>query len=185
MRKPKKVYGPYDKKDGRQVIILQYEDKSRRTVSYPKYLMEVRLDRELDPDKETVDHIDRDFTNNEWWNLRVIERSRHAKEDATRRKPTEFTCAMCETVFEKDASYVYTNRKAGKAGPFCSRKCAGTYGMKVKKGEIEKVVVGGPMTGVAQCTSAAGTRSRAPSRSSRQKIKNSIVLLSEKKTSEL
>jgi len=141
MRKPKKVYGPYDKKDGRQVIILQYEDKSRRTVSYPKYLMEVRLDRELDPDKETVDHIDRDFTNNEWWNLRVIERSRHAKEDATRRKPTEFTCAMCETVFEKDASYVYTNRKAGKAGPFCSRKCAGTYGMKVKKGEIEKVVV--------------------------------------------
>jgi len=138
MREPKKVYGPYDKRDGRQVIILQYADKSRRTVSYPKYLMEVRLGRELDPDEETVDHIDRDFTNNEWWNLRVIERPRHTKEDAKRRKPAEFTCMICETVFEKNVSYVYTNRKAGKAGPFCSRKCAGTYGMKVKKGEIDK-----------------------------------------------
>jgi hypothetical protein len=138
MREPKKIYGPYDKRDGRQVIILQYEDKTRRTVSYPKYLMEVRLGRELDPDEETVDHIDRDFTNNEWWNLRVIERPRHTKEDAKRRKPAEFTCMICETVFEKNVSYVYTNRKAGKAGPFCSRECAGTYGMKVKKGEIDK-----------------------------------------------
>ena len=141
LRMPEKEYGPYDKKDGRQVIILKYEDGSRRTVSYPKWIMEKRLGRELDPDQETVDHIDRDFTNNEWWNLRVVERSRHVKEDAKRLKPATFVCMICETEFEKDASYVYTNRKDGKAGPFCSRKCAGTYGQKVKKGEIEKVVV--------------------------------------------
>lgn len=141
LRIPEKEYGPYDKTDGRQVIILKYSDGSRRTVSYPKWIMEKRLGRELDPDEETVDHIDRDFTNNEWWNLRVVERSRHVKEDAKRLKPAVFTCMMCETEFEKDASYVYTNRKDGKAGPFCSRKCAGIYGHKVKTGEIEKVEV--------------------------------------------
>ena len=136
-----KVYGPYDKKNGRQIVIVQDEEGKRRTISYPKFLMEQRLGRELDPNKETVDHIDRDFKNNDPLNLRIIERSQHLKEDVKRRKPAELLCEVCNEKFIKNASYIYTNRKDGKAGPFCSRKCAGTYTMDVRQGKREPLVV--------------------------------------------
>jgi len=42
-----KVYGPYTRKDGRQHVIL-YENGTRKTVSYPKYLLETKLGRPLD-----------------------------------------------------------------------------------------------------------------------------------------
>ena len=56
----KKVYGPYRKSDGRQIVIIK-DINGTRTVSFPKYIMEEHLGRELHPDKETVDHIDFNF----------------------------------------------------------------------------------------------------------------------------
>ena len=38
-------------------IVLQYSDKSKKTISYPKYIMECYLKRYLN-EEETVDHID-------------------------------------------------------------------------------------------------------------------------------
>jgi hypothetical protein len=55
----KKVHGPYTRQqDGRQHVVVVFVDLSKKTISYPKYLMEQKLGRELDPDLETIDHID-------------------------------------------------------------------------------------------------------------------------------
>lgn len=133
-----KVYGPYLRKDGRKHVIIIYDNGQRRTVSYPKYIMEEYLDRELDPDLETVDHIDRNIENNNISNLRIIERKKHASEDAERVKRLTFICPMCKKEFTpEDISKVITERKRNKAGPFCSKSCAGKYGAYIQYGYIK------------------------------------------------
>jgi len=69
-----KIYGPYTRADGRKHII-KYDPStgSRKTVSYPKHLMEKYLGRALLP-TETVDHIDDNFYNDDINNLQVISR---------------------------------------------------------------------------------------------------------------
>ena len=163
-----KVYGPYLRKDGRQHVILIYENGRRRTVSYPKFLVEQRLGRELDPDTETIDHLDTDFNNNNIDNLRILDRKTHAAEDATYLVPTEFECPLCGAHFSLSGLRLHwakDNRKQGKAGPFCSRRCAGVYGSNVGHGNISKLevkeiitkkekrpkTIGNPNTGVHKC----------------------------------
>ena len=135
-----KIYGPYVRKDGRKHVCIVFNDGSRKTVSYPKYLIEKHLNRYLIGD-ETVDHIDRDFTNDDISNLRVIDRIQHAKDDALRVTTTvEATCVWCK-------SYMglinhRSRSKNIKSGPFCSRKCSGEYGASVQNGgnKLDKAV---------------------------------------------
>jgi hypothetical protein len=128
-----KIYGPYTGKDGRQRIIV-YENGKRTTVSYPKYLLEQKLSRPLLPD-ETCDHIDGDFTNNSLDNLQVLSRIDNIRKHASL-KPREigtFTCPECLVSFTTHMKDARHNRKKGKAGPFCSRSCAGKYGQRLNK----------------------------------------------------
>lgn len=67
----KYVYGPYQGKDGRFRVIV-----NRKTVSYPKYLIEQSLGIKLDKN-ETVHHIDGNPANNSIDNLQVISRRKH------------------------------------------------------------------------------------------------------------
>jgi len=49
-----KLYGPYiSKQDGRKRLVVVFPDRKRKTLSYPKYLVEKYLNRYLG-DKETV-----------------------------------------------------------------------------------------------------------------------------------
>lgn len=125
-----RVYGPYLRKDGRQHVIV-ITGSNRRTVSYPKFLMEQKLGRQLDPDLETVDHIDGDFTNNNFSNLRIISRSQHTKEDAVRAVSITQACVWCGCTLRRQRRHVNQNATAGKAGPFC-RPCAGKYGTDIQ-----------------------------------------------------
>ncbi len=123
-------------------MIIRYPDRSQRTVSYTKYLLELELGRELDPHKETVDHKDRNKNNNSPVNLKLLKRSDHAKEDAWRVKSSTFICPQCNIEFTKiNGKDMHNNRKKGKAGPFCSRPCAGKYGAEVGHGKREKLSV--------------------------------------------
>jgi hypothetical protein len=135
-----KTYGPYKNSEGRYFIIIIFDNGKRRTVSYPKYIMEQYLGRELDPDKETIDHIDGDFTNNNLSNLRIINRSDHAKNDVKRVKLGNYICPQCNKQFKAKCKDVDHNRKNGKAGPFCSRSCAGKYSANIQwhNGKIYK-----------------------------------------------
>lgn len=140
-----KIYGPYRRKDGRQHVLgVHLSDKSRITVSYPKYLVEINMNRYLGPN-ETVDHIDCDFQNNELTNLRVLDRRHHCREDSKRLKlePVSFICPICKVTFILSGTklrslYRDQTRKAlTKAGPFCSKSCVGLYGAKVQNGKMK------------------------------------------------
>jgi hypothetical protein len=133
-----KIYGPYLRKDGRKHICAIFSDGSRKTVSYPKYLMEVYLNRYLE-ENETVDHIDRDFTNDDISNLRIVSKSQHTKDDVKRRKLLSGKCIWCNSFMEVVNNH---HRMRGKAGPFCSRRCSGQYGASIQSGgkKLEKAL---------------------------------------------
>ena len=81
----------------------------------------------------TVDHLDRDKTNDDLSNLVVRPRSEHIKLDATRVKVSPVLCPICGTEFipsKAQRSKYHSER----AGPFCSRSCAGKYGKSVQMG---------------------------------------------------
>ncbi len=127
-----KVYGPYLRKDGRQHVII-IDNGKRRTVSYPKYIMEKELGRNLHPDLETVHHIDGNFNNNELSNLQIIERTAHVRLDSKGADGQTHKCPVCEKEFFLEERTFRNNQMLQKkAGPFCSRKCAGIYGQKVQ-----------------------------------------------------
>jgi hypothetical protein len=122
------VYGPYKVHDGRQIVVLiDKKSGKRRTVSYPKWIMEKHLGKELDRDQGTVDHWDSNIDNNSLDNLRVIDRKEHSRQDTRRVKNQKFNCAWCKKEFERSPRLIRDKSKKKSGGPFCSRKCSGTY----------------------------------------------------------
>lgn len=122
------VYGPYARKDGRQHVI-HYDGVTRRTQSYPRYLMEQHLGRELLPE-EHVDHVDGDATNNALENLQLLTQTannqKSIKERAVQAEWLEFECPVCGDFFMLEArTYRYNQLKQKKAGPYCSKSCTG------------------------------------------------------------
>jgi predicted RNA-binding Zn-ribbon protein involved in translation (DUF1610 family) len=133
----KTVYGPYYREDGRQHIFLYDSiNKLRRTVSFPKILFELLHGVRL-KDDETVDHIDNNYRNNDISNLQILKRAdniRKAFVDYGKvAKYVEFKCPMCGEDSRKKESDVRNNRRVGKAGPFCGRRCAGKFSTKIKR----------------------------------------------------
>ncbi len=131
-----KVYGPYTRKDGRQMVVL-YDGEHTITMSYPKFLVEEKLGRILS-DTETIDHLNGDFTDNDFENIRIVERAEHAKDDVIRIAGATLTCQWCDTVFECSGKSVH-DRSRGKAGPFCGKSCSGKYGASLQRGKVEKM----------------------------------------------
>lgn len=127
-----RVYGPYVSivNDGRRHVVLTGPGV-RRTISWPKAMMEVKLDRHLSDD-EFVDHIDDDPTNDSYDNFQILTPSGNAmKSVAARgaeREMVDFICEACGGSFSKEARVVRHNQESqGKSGPFCSKSCAGRY----------------------------------------------------------
>lgn len=135
------VYGPYSRPDGRQIVIIKDIDGKSRTTSYPKYLVEQSLGRRLHPDRETIDHIDRNKHNNDINNLRIVPRSQHSADDTRRVKLVEFECSMCGNKFERSPRLVRDKAKKGVHGIFCGRACAGRYSRQLQLGLIDKFPV--------------------------------------------
>lgn len=134
-----KVFGPYVRNsDSRKIVIVIERNGKRRTISYPKWLMELQVGHKLDPDKFTVDHIDGDINNNSLDNLQLLERSEHSRKDTRRVKLVKFRCAWCDKEFERSPRLIRDNSKKGKAGIFCSRQCAGKYSRQLQLKLINK-----------------------------------------------
>lgn len=133
-----KTYGPYRRSDGRaHVIHYDPSTKTRKTQSYPRFLMEQHLGRCLTP-LEEVDHINEDRTDDRIDNYQLLpkganlkkhhESSSHRKEEVWR-----FQCSICGKSFERPARRVRDKQhRQGAAGPFCSKGCSGTYGARVQ-----------------------------------------------------
>jgi hypothetical protein len=133
-----KIYGPYTRRDGRKIVIVVETNGIRRTVSYPKWLMELQIGRRLDID-DTVDHWDSDINNNSLENLRIVPRDQHSADDTRRVKKVKFQCAWCDKEFERSPRLIRDKAKKGKAGPFCSRNCAGKYSRQLQLKLIDKM----------------------------------------------
>jgi len=121
-----KVYGPYIRlEDDRSHVVIVFPDKTRRTVSYPKYLMEIKLGQYLERNEE-VHHKDEDVTNEDPDNLVVINGTTHRKLHNPVDPPTILICAWCGIEFEVDKNH-YRNRQRNhiSSGPFCSKQCSG------------------------------------------------------------
>ena len=54
-------------------MVIVNDDKTKTTISYPKWIMEQKLGRKLGPD-ETVDHIDDNPFNNDPSNFQILSR---------------------------------------------------------------------------------------------------------------
>ena len=138
-----KIYGPYLRKDQRMHVIIIFPEGRRTTVSYPKYLMECHLNRFLDKN-ETIDHIDGNFNNNAFDNLRIMDLKIHVINDVKRKKSMGFICPICNKSFNASGSKLHdiiSNINRKKAGPFCSKECAGKYGRMIQLNQIKPLEI--------------------------------------------
>jgi len=121
-----KIYGPYTRRDGRKHVII-YDGITRRTMSYPKFLLQKFLGRELTKN-ETADHINNNFTDDRLENLQVLTRGDNIRKSFPGKETLRFECPVCHFFFQREARYYRHNQiSQGKTGPFCSRQCAGRY----------------------------------------------------------
>lgn len=71
--------------------------------------------------------------NNSKENLQIKSRKEHSADDAIRLKIEPCECIWCGVVFTPTGTQTH-NTKRRKAGPFCSRRCSGSYGASVQNG---------------------------------------------------
>lgn len=133
-----RIFGPYyNGRYNRQIVIVVDKNGKRRTISYPKWIMELQLGRKLGPD-DTIDHLDGDHENNDINNLKVVPRSEHSADDTRRVKEVELECAWCGKKFKRSPRLLREKARKGKAGPFCSRVCSGKYSRMLQLKLIDK-----------------------------------------------
>lgn len=114
-----KIYGPYIRKDGRKHIILYDEvEKKRKTISYPRYLMQLHLERELE-DWETVDHKDGDYTNDDIKNLQILSRENNIRKTSITGNYYSCSAENCDIMVWRNPKEI----SKLKHGPFCSNSC--------------------------------------------------------------
>jgi hypothetical protein len=136
-----KTFGPYQRSDGRSIIIVIDDKGNRKTTSFPKWVLEQHLGRKLDPDTETVDHWNSDINDNRIENLRIVPRDQHSADDTRRVKLIKLKCEVCKKDFERSPRLIRDKSKKGKVSAFCSRECAGKYSREVQLGKRDKLPV--------------------------------------------
>lgn len=129
-----KIYGPYLNSRDNRLRIIYIENNIKRTISYPKYLMEINLNRYL-TEEETVHHIDGNPLNNDLSNLMLLNKSKHSKQDVKRRQDQILICQWCNKEFlVKGSKLRQRQRKDRNSNSFCSRICSGKYGKSIQLG---------------------------------------------------
>ncbi len=132
-----KIYGPYDGEKGRKIIQIIFPDSKSKTPAFARYLMEIKINRYLE-DYEQVDHIDKNFLNDDEENLQILKIGEHQSLDILRISDVSVNCVYCGKEFSIKGNKIKDrNRKS--SGPFCSRECGGRYGAEKQNGRIEKL----------------------------------------------
>lgn len=116
-----KARGPYTRPDTRRIMVIYYEDGSRSTMTYARYL--VLQSQKLDAE-EVVHHINEDKTDDRLENYEVLTNSEHVKKHNPKQYVT-LVCEYCGSSFTKLASWEKRQARKRTAGPYCSRHCQG------------------------------------------------------------
>jgi hypothetical protein len=134
----KKVYGPYSKSNGRKLVIVVYHNGQKKTISYPKFLVEQMLGYRLD-ENMTIDHWDGDKENNTLENFRIVPRAEHSADDTRRVEMIKLKCCWCDKEFERSPRIIRDRASKKNTGHFCSRSCAGKYTRRLQLNMIKKM----------------------------------------------
>lgn len=116
------VYGPiYHKNEHRNMVVLVKKDKTSRTsMSYPRYLMSIHLQRRLLKD-EHVDHINNDKLDDRIENFQLLDPRSNVLKSAKPASYTTFNCHVCGALKTVAKGKDFNYKKRGYA--HCSRKC--------------------------------------------------------------
>ena len=120
----------YECKDGRVRIYIK--DK-KKVMSYPKFLMEQLIGRELEPNEE-VHHKDENPLNNDISNLELRHHGEHQREHRTKYHDMICICPWCKKEFlwtaEAQRRFYsersHSNKSFISDKPLCSRHCRGS-----------------------------------------------------------
>lgn len=120
-----KIYGPYQRDDLRRHIIA-YDGQTRKTISYPKFIMECKLNRLLENNEE-VHHKNEIEFDDRLDNYEVINGTTHRNMHIS--EPEVFLCPVCKVIFSlkgvRLSNYKSNKlRKPTMKGPYCSRSCS-------------------------------------------------------------
>lgn len=124
---PKEIYrSPWFDLLGYLACTVRYANGNRGTVLQHREVMENYIGRRLEA-LEHVHHINGDRRDNRLKNLEVIAAEEHARLHHVDPEWVDFICLECGLPSTKLARKVRSNRKQGKTGPFCGRRCAGKW----------------------------------------------------------
>ena len=123
-----RVYGPYLRKDGRKHVILIYATGRRRTVSYPRWVLEQQGGAVI-PVGIDVHHKNDDHINDSLENLELKSHVEHCREHSTYPSTMiSIICVLCKKVALKKAKDVRWNQCSNdRVGPFCGKSCSGKW----------------------------------------------------------
>ena len=126
----------YECKDGRTRV---YDPETQKVRSYPRYLIEQHLGREVLPN-EDVHHIDENPLNNDISNLEIIMHGEHQRRHAQKYFDKKVSCSCCGKEFvwtaKQQGDHARNVRRPNRKNTgnvFCSKRCAGIYGRKVQE----------------------------------------------------
>ena len=124
------VNGPYpysyDKR--RKFVVITFDDGSKKSVSYPRYVMEQHLGHPLPANKD-VHHKDENPSNNDISNLELVDRIKHRRDHSTKHSFEESTetCVICGKQFvytvQRKRDYFHNTGKLVNDNPTCSKVC--------------------------------------------------------------
>lgn len=124
MKNIKKVFGPYGhKKTRRRIVIVQFLDGTKKSMSSARYVLSKLRGSWLKPE-ETADHIDGNFENDDPTNLQILSMADNIRKSVIPKKMFSFDCPVCKNKATKELRNVKHNKKQGKAGPFCGKACS-------------------------------------------------------------
>jgi len=132
-----KVYGPYVNREGRDFMFIVYPDGKRESTQLSRYAMERRLNRKL-TNREEVHHKDKNFNNNRYSNLEIVDATEHRKSHVTRRPGKYLFCHTCGLIFWVTGKQLHGRGRNKSGFNFCSRKCSGIFTRieQIKQGKI-------------------------------------------------
>ena len=130
----REVYrSPPQSVSGYVAYVVHYDTGKKTTVLEHREVMEVALGRKLLP-YEVVHHRNHLKTDNRLDNLELLTAEQHGKLHSKEQiaEWADAKCLGCGKEWKIRASVLRGNAKKGRAGPFCSKTCAGRYGAAVQ-----------------------------------------------------
>ena len=127
-----KINGPYfNRLNNRMYVVLYYENGKKNTITYARYLVQLKLGRVLH-ENEIVHHKNGDVSDDRLSELEIISRNEHSVHHNKLRglKFVRLKCPECGNIFIKRRNLTILGR--GGIYNACSRVCNAKFSHKLK-----------------------------------------------------